>query len=124
MGVSCSTIAENSSVRDVSVTAYIVTHILKDHSVFEMSGTVFPPTECHIPVDVNLQCLCRSHTKEQHVCDKVCCVGKWCVDGLRPRRRVVCVSTVSAWSACNDQRIQKCEFWFSDWLVNGPLLLA
>jgi hypothetical protein len=84
-----------------------------------MSGTIYAPTLCHISDDMSLQCLCCSQTKEQHVCDEVCCVGKLYVDGLRPRRRVVHVSVVSAWPACNGQRIQKREFWFPDWLVNS-----
>jgi len=109
-----------------SVAAYIVTYTLKDHSVFEMSGTIYPPTACHIPDDMKLQCFCCSHTKEQHVCDKVCCTGKLCVDGLRPRRSVVHVSSVSTWPACNDQRIQKYAFLVSCLVGQQavPLLLA
>jgi hypothetical protein len=88
-----------------------------------MSGTFFPPTQCHIVDDVDLQYLCCLQTKEEHVCDDVCHMGKMCVDDLRPWERVVYVCAVSAWPACNDHHVQKCEFLvFPDWLVNRQVL--
>jgi hypothetical protein len=50
MWVCNSTIAEDSNLMDVSVSAWIINPILKDNSVFEMSGTIYPSSHprCYV----------------------------------------------------------------------------